>query len=53
MNSKKNQKIIHRDYADENVHKAVDNVYKLLTQKVLSNIYYISGTHSYQQIAGQ
>ena len=52
MNSKKDQRIIHRPVADEKVHKTVDNVHKSLTQKVLSDIYYVSGAHSYQQIAG-
>ncbi len=51
MNNKKNQKIIHHLFADENVHKVVDNVHNSLGQKVLSDFYYVSCTHSYQQIA--
>ena len=33
-----------------NVHKHVDNVDNLLSEKLFSNIYNVSGAHSYQQI---
>ena len=45
------QKIIHRFLSSQNVYKAVDNVHKSSVQDILYDIYYISGTHSYQQIA--
>ena len=33
-----------------NVHKHVDNVDNLLAEELFSNIYNVSGAHSYQQI---
>ncbi len=34
----------------KNVHKHVDNVDNLLAKELFSNIYNVSGPHSYQQV---
>ena len=38
-------------YTRKNVYKHVDNVDNLLAKKLFANIYNVSGTHSYQQVA--
>ena len=38
-------------YTCENVYKHVDNVDNLLSEELFSNIYNVSGPHSYQQVA--
>ena len=42
---------IHMLYTVQNVYKHVDNVDNLLAKKLFTNIYNVSGTHSYQQVA--
>ena len=39
-----------QDFQQRNVNNLVDNVDKLAGKKVFSNIYNVSGAHSYQQI---
>ena len=41
---------IHMLCGIKNVHKHVDNVDNLLSEKLFSNIYNVSGPHSYQQV---
>ena len=41
---------IHMLYTTENVYKHVDNVDNLLAEELFSNIYNVSGPHSYQQV---
>ena len=41
---------IHMLYTVQNVYKHVDNVDNLLAKELFSNIYNVSGTHSYQQV---
>lgn len=43
---------IHMLYTVQNVYKHVDNVDNLLAEELFSNIYNVSGPHSYQQVAG-
>lgn len=45
------QKNIHNRIFRLNVDKVVDNVHNLVVQKIFTNFYYVSGTHSYQQVA--
>ena len=42
---------IHMLYTVQNVYKHVDNVDNLLAKELFANIYNVSGTHSYQQVA--
>lgn len=41
---------IHMLYTVQNVYKHVDNVDNLLAEELFSNIYNVSGPHSYQQV---
>ena len=41
---------IHMLYTVQNVYKHVDNVDNLLAKELFSNIYNVSGPHSYQQV---
>ena len=41
---------IHMPYAYKNVYKHVDNVDNLFAKELFTNIYNVSGAHSYQQI---
>ena len=38
-------------YAYKNVYKHVDNVDNLFAKELFANVYNVSGTHSYQQVA--
>ena len=44
-------KKIHMPYAYKNVYKHVDNVDNLFAKELFTNIYNVSGAHSYQQVA--
>ena len=38
-------------YTVKNVYKHVDNVDNLFAKELFANVYNVSGTHSYQQVA--
>ena len=44
-------KKIHMPYTVKNVYKHVDNVDNLFAKQVFADIYHVSGTHSYAQVA--
>ena len=44
------RKKIHMPVTLNNVHKHVDNVDNLFAEELFSNIYNVSGSHSYQQV---